>query len=255
MNANGRRTTIAAILEVRPATVEELAEEFGVSLSTIRRDLERLTASGRIHRTYGGAVTAGYSPREQSLQERELVARDAKLMIGRFAASLVAPGSVNLLDAGTTVGALAENLTTRSELTIITNGMTCARILEHAEGVDLVLLGGHLRHISSGTVGPLAEAALSSLTADAAFLGADGVDPLRGLSETTDQQASLKRAMISAANEIYVLADASKLGAKSAHWWAAIDRPWTLITDSSITPEQLAMFQSRSDINVNVASD
>jgi DeoR family fructose operon transcriptional repressor len=86
-------------------------------------------------------------------------------------------------------------------------------------------------------------------------LGADGVDPLRGLSESTDQQASLKRAMISAAKEIYVLADASKLGVTSAHWWAPINRPWTLVTDSSISSEQLATIGSNSDITLHVVSD
>jgi DeoR/GlpR family transcriptional regulator of sugar metabolism len=254
MNAKERRTSIAATLEMRPASVEDLAEEFGVSLSTIRRDLERLTSIGRIHRTYGGAVPAA-PLREQSLLERENIAGDAKRKIGRFAASLVVPHSVNLLDAGTTVGALAENLKGRNNLTVITNGMTCARILEHAEGVDLVLLGGSLRHISSGTVGPLAEAALHSLTADAAFLGADGVDPSRGLSESTDQQASLKRLMIDAASDIYVLADATKLGAKSAHWWSPIARPWTLITDSSATPDQLDPYRNRPEITVHVVSE
>ncbi|MFJ5958447.1 DeoR/GlpR family DNA-binding transcription regulator [Paenarthrobacter sp. NPDC092416] len=255
MNAKERRTSIEATLGVRPASVEDLAEEFGVSPSTIRRDLDRLTSTGRIHRTYGGAVPAAYPPRERSLLEREQIAGDAKRKIGRFAASLVAPHSVNLLDAGTTVGAMAENLTSRNNLTVITNGMTCARILEHAEGVDLVLLGGSLRHISSGTVGPLAEAALHSLTADAAFLGADGVDPNRGLSESTDQQASLKRLMIDAANEVYVLADATKLGATSAHWWTAIARPWTLITDYSATPEQLDAFSKRPEITVCVVPE
>ncbi|NUP74181.1 MAG: DeoR/GlpR transcriptional regulator, partial [Sinomonas sp.] len=188
MNASERRSLIAAALEVRAASVEDLAEEFGVSLSTIRRDLDRLTSTGRILRTYGGAVPTA-STKEQSLRERELMAGEAKRAIGRCAATFVRADSVNLLDAGTTVGALAEHLVRRADITVVTNGMTTARILEHAEGVGLVLLGGSLRHISSGTVGPLAEAALHTVTADAAFLGADGVDAMRGLSERTDQQA------------------------------------------------------------------
>ncbi|WP_138444048.1 DeoR/GlpR family DNA-binding transcription regulator [Sinomonas susongensis] len=251
MNAAERRSRIAASLELRPATVDELAGEFDVSLSTIRRDLDRLAGSGRILRTYGGAAPA--SPkREQSLRERELTASEAKEAIGRQAASLVAPGSVNILDAGTTVGALARCLTAREDVTVVTNGMTTARALEHADGVEVVLLGGRLRHISSGTVGPLAEAALAALTADAAFLGADGVSARRGLSEETDQQASLKRAMVQAAEQLYVLADATKLEASAGHWWTPIERPWTLITDASASEDQLRPFRDNPHVTLLV---
>lgn len=252
MNASGRRSRIAETLEARPATVEELADEFAVSPSTIRRDLDRLVASGRILRTYGGAAPAR-AGREQSLRERELVAGEAKQAIGRRAASLVAPGSVNILDAGTTVGMLARCLCACSGITVITNGMTTARMLEHAEDVEVVILGGRLRHISSGTVGPLAEAALSTLTADAAFLGADGVSAQRGLSEQTDQQASLKGAMVRAAEELYVLADATKLAASPAHWWTPIERPWTLITDASASERQLQPFRDSPHVTVVIA--
>lgn len=251
LRPRARRARIAQILRTGPASVELLAEQFDVSPSTIRRDLERLSADGTIHRTYGGAAPAG-SLRERTLHEREMEASAAKRDIGRFAAGMVTESSVNLLDAGTTVAALARELASRSDITVVTNGLTSAQILAEANDVEVVLLGGSLRHISAGTVGPLAERALREITVDNVFLGADGVDATRGLSERTDQQAALKRCMVDAATNIYVLADASKLGGRVAHWWTSIDRPWTLITDAGAGDEQLAPFRA-AGVRVHLA--
>lgn len=252
MSAKERRSNIAAILEEGPLSVDELANRFGVSLSTIRRDFERLTAEGRIVRTYGGAINATH-PRERSLREREAIAGAEKAAIGWLAASFVLPGSYNILDSGTTLGALAQELTGRQGITVITNGLTSTRILEHSDGVDLVILGGTLRHVSSGTIGPLAESALTRLTAHAAFLGADGVVAGRGICEETDQQASLKRKMIDSAMEIFVLADATKLGVGTSHWWTSLDRHWHLITDASATDAQLEPFHRLGNVDVLIA--
>ena len=72
MNAKDRLLEIGSVLSERPVSVEELAGRYGVSLSTIRRDLEVLEKSGQILRTYGGARTADAG--EKSLRQREQIA-------------------------------------------------------------------------------------------------------------------------------------------------------------------------------------
>jgi DeoR/GlpR family transcriptional regulator of sugar metabolism len=251
VNAKQRRETISHLLDHRPLSVEELADHFDVSLSTIRRDLDTMAGAGKVVRTYGGARSLGTS--EWSLRERESLATRQKADIGRFAAEFVAPGSVNILDAGTTTGALAAQLVDRDGITVVTNGLTTTNLLEHSDGVNLVVLGGTFRHVSSGMVGPMAEAAMRGITADAAFLGADGVDAIRGLSEGTLEQASLKRHMVDNAREVYVLADSTKLGVASSHWWTALDRPWHLITEEDATPRQLEPFRAAAHITLHLA--
>lgn len=251
MNASERRHQIGYLLEERPVSVDELAHEFDVSRSTIRRDLQSLARTGRIARTYGGAQAAGRT--ERSLRERESIAIRQKAAIGKLACEFVDRGSVVILDAGTTVGALANRLVHREGITVVTNGLTTIGALEHSEGIELIVVGGRVRHVSSGMVGPIAEQVMSGITADAAFLSADGVVAGRGLAEQSCEQASLKRRMAENAHNLYVLADSTKLGLDSSHWWTALEKPWTLITDDGATDRQLQPFQSLGSVTIQVA--
>jgi DeoR/GlpR family transcriptional regulator of sugar metabolism len=252
LNGSARRDAIAALLHANPLSVEELATRFRVSPSTVRRDLALLSSSHPIVRTYGGAVNLAPF-HEMSLAERAPIAAGEKQAIARLAASLVVPGQRVILDGGTTVGALARQLAALGELTVLTNSLTAVRALEHDARVELVLLGGTLRRVSSATIGPLAEAALEDATADAAFLGADSLDAGRGLLERDQQQASLKRAMLRAVREPYVLVDSSKLGLDGAGWWARLDPPWHLVTDDGATEAQLQPFRELPDVRIHLA--
>ncbi|WP_129838686.1 DeoR/GlpR family DNA-binding transcription regulator [Streptomyces sp. RFCAC02] len=253
LSGAARRGEIRDLLQVRPIAVAELAERYGVSESTIRRDLGRLSRDGQIVRTYGGAVSPG-PQEEQPLQEREHLAGPEKAAIARAADRHAAGCGLVLLDAGTTVGALAGRLAARGGLTVATPGLTSINILAGVPGIELVVLGGTVRPLSLGMVGPLAEAAVSRLTADAAFLGADGVVAGRGICEARPEQTALKQLMIDRSRELYVLADAGKLGRENSHWWATFDRPWTLVTDAGATDEQLAPFHADPLCTVETAA-
>jgi DeoR/GlpR family transcriptional regulator of sugar metabolism len=233
--------------------VEQLAEAFDVTPSTIRRDLSRLTASGELARTYGGAIATGLNA-EPTLDQRATMSIAQKEQIARLAATFVGADETLILDAGTTIGRLARRLHGRSGLTVITNGVTTLTELADAEGVHVISLGGDLRNISQGFVGPLTELALTRLTADRAFLGADSLDARLGICEASPVQTRLKELMMEHADHIYVLADSSKLGRAAFDAWAPIEKPWTLITDSDASEEQLAPFRSRGDATVLLAA-
>lgn len=232
--------------------VEQLALTFDVTPSTIRRDLAVLTASGGLTRTYGGAIAVG-SGQEPSLGQRTTMAVTQKEQIARLAATFVQDGETLVLDAGTTTGSLARRLRGRAGLTVITNGMTTLTELGDDDHVHVIGLGGDLRNISQGFVGPLAELALTRLTADRAFLGADSLDARLGICEASPVQTRLKELMMEHADAVYVLADSSKLGRKAFDAWAPLEKPWTLITDAGATEEQLAPFRERGDATVLVA--
>jgi DeoR/GlpR family transcriptional regulator of sugar metabolism len=253
MSGAQRRQEIRDLLQVRPLSVAELAERYGVSESTIRRDLTRLSDSGEIVRTYGGALSPA-GAEEQPLQERQRLYRREKAAIAAAAEAHTAGCRLVLLDAGTTVGALASRLAARGGLTVATPGLTSIDILAGVPGIELIVLGGTVHQLSLGMVGPLAEAAVSRLTADAVFLGADGVVAGRGICEARQEQVSLKQVMINRSRDVYVLADCGKLGRAESHWWADFDRPWTLVTDSGATPGQLAGFHADPLCTVQVAA-
>ncbi|NBE97355.1 DeoR/GlpR transcriptional regulator [Nonomuraea sp. KC401] len=223
------------------ASVEELSGQLGVTASTIRRDLAHLKAAGLLARTYGGAMAVVTHP-EASLRQRIGEAFEAKRAIAAWAAARIRPGETILLDSGSTTGALAHELRHAADLTVATTGLNALQELVGADGVHVECLGGTLRHVSQGFVGPLAEAALSRMTFDRVFLGADGVTAEDGICEADLQQTRFKELMMQRSRHVYLLVHAAKLGRRPFHAWARMPDAWTLVTDASVTPESLKPF-------------
>jgi DeoR/GlpR family transcriptional regulator of sugar metabolism len=214
------------------ASVEELSRLFDVTASTIRRDLAKLTTNGQLARTYGGAMALTAHP-EASLRQRTGEAYEAKRDIARWAAAQVQAGESLLLDAGSTVGALAHELRMARKVTVATTGLTALQELSDVETMHVECLGGTLRPLSQGFVGPLTEAALERMTFDRVFLGTDGVSHEHGICEADLRQTRLKELMARKAEHVYVLAHAAKLGRRPFHAWATLPIGWTLVTDTS----------------------
>jgi DeoR/GlpR family transcriptional regulator of sugar metabolism len=226
------------------ASVEELSERFGVTASTIRRDLALLEQSGHLARTYGGARAIVAHP-EADLRQRLGEAHEAKRAIGKWAASQVQAGETILLDAGTTTAAVAHELRHAKHLTVVTPGMTVLHELSSADGVEVECLGGTLRPMSQAFLGPLAEAALERRSFDRVFLGADSVTADRGICEADMRQTRLKELMTRRSEQVYLLVHAAKIGRAPFHAWAPMPRHWTLVTDHSAAPKALEPFRSR----------
>lgn len=224
------------------ANVDELSELLGVTASTIRRDLALLTTQGKLARTYGGAIALVAHP-EASLRQRTGQAYDAKRAIGHWAAAQVRAGETILLDAGSTTGAVAHALAGAKGFVVATVGLNALTELADADGIEVLSLGGWLRPLSQGFYGPLTEASLERLTFDRAFIGADGVTADSGICEADLEQTRQKEIMMRRAENVYVLAHASKLGQRPFHAWAMMPPQWTLVTDSSADPAELGRFK------------
>src|SRR5689334_9756822 len=178
-----RRSEIARLAASHGLTsVEELSARFGVTASTIRRDLALLTTQGRLARTYGGPRSLEPHP-EASLRQRLGEAYEAKRAIAAWAAGQIVPGESVVLDAGSTTAALAQALTRFTTLSVCTIVLTALEVLADAEDIEVLLLGGRLRTLSQSFVGPVTEAALERMSFDRAFMGADGVRADRGINE------------------------------------------------------------------------
>jgi len=225
-----RRAAIISAAQLGEVSTAELSRRFGVTDSTIRRDLRELASQGAISRTFGGMTLLG-QPAELNVPAKARLHPVEKRAIGLAAAAHVDTGDTVILDAGTTVGRLAVALRYADDLTVITGSMNALLALHDAPGVEIIVIGGWLRHTNQGTLGSIAESMLSGMTADKVFLGAEGVHPLRGLSCPTPEQAALKTLMIANSARVFVLADASKLGVASFHHWAPLPPNVTLITD------------------------
>ncbi len=232
-----RRRALAGLLtENSVLTVEDLAQRFDVSTQTIRRDFQDLERRGLLTRSYGGAVarsadTRGPLSREGAFGVREGERAAQKEAIARCALALVVPGSTVILDASTTVLALARLLPPDIELTAIVNALPVAMELARRLNVATTTLGGTLRQTSLSCSGPIAEATLRRLFADTAFISARGLSPERGLTEANPGEAALKEIMLANATRVVALVDSSKLGRAALNFFAPVARLDVLVTD------------------------
>jgi len=238
-----RHDAIITLVRDGVDSVEVLAERLSVSPSTVRRDLSQLQRQGRIARTYGGALVPEVF-HERPFTESERLNLQAKAAIAGVAVDLVPQQGTVFIDAGSTCLALARLLVDRGPLTVVTRGLEAAVLLARASEIDVVMTGGRVQPLSHGVVGPLASLALDRLRFDVAFLGADAIDPKRGLGEPTVEETWVKEQAAARADQVAVLADSSKVG-QHAPAWVAIEPPWTVVMDAAAPAEALEQMESR----------
>ncbi|NJC55223.1 DeoR/GlpR family DNA-binding transcription regulator [Brevibacterium marinum] len=252
MNAGDRREEIIQRVRAQgEMSVETLSEMLGVTASTIRRDLARLTDAGDLARTYGGVIAVS-TESESTLDERSLEAPEIKRALGIWCARQVPTGSHVLLDAGSTTAQIARALRETAPLSVVSTGLTSLQQMAGAPDVEFTLLGGRYRSISQGFIGPITEVGLEKFTFDFAFLGADAVTAEDGVCEATPEQVRLKELMSRRATHVHVVAHAAKLGQRPFHAWADLGNGWTLVTDDSAEAEQIRAFEARGITVVTV---
>lgn len=240
MNENlpGRRRQ--RILERVRATgavkVAELAAEFGVSDMTVRRDLNSLVKDGELHKVHGGALLQeGASALEPGFARKSALQLPEKAAIARAAARLVEPGMSVSLSSGTTTYALARELRTIAQLTVVTNSPRIADLLQDAPVAgQTVLLTGGLRTVSDALVGPLATAALKTLHVDRCFMGVHGLTEDDGLTTPNMLEAEVNRLMLERSDSRVVLADSTKWGVHGLYTIAPLDDVDILISDAGL---------------------
>jgi len=234
-----RRQQILQLLQLGGTgslSVEEIAERFGVSFATVRRDLGRLHQDGQITRTYGGVALAG--PTELSISQRHQEFTHEKDAIGQRAADLVDDGAVVILDAGTTTEFVARHLDAAG-VTVFTNSIGVINILLRSEDVSVIVLGGRLRPLNETISGSEAENMLRSVVADFAFIGADAVHPQYGIASRTLEQSRLRTLMMQRAWKIVVAAESRTLNLDECDNWSPFPARWLLITDDAADPAVL----------------
>ena len=247
MYAEERQQAIAGLVAQRGRrAVTAVAERFGVTTETVRRDLALLERAGMLRRVHGGAVpTNALTVVEPGLGERRSTRTDQKRRIATAALALVpdVDGSL-ILDGGSSTASLAEVLPADRRLLVVTNSVPISHRLTVAPGVSLHVLGGRVRGITQTAVGESTVAALADLRVDVAFLGANGVSAAHGFSTPDETEAASKRAMVRSAQRVVVLADSSKLGREHLVRFASVDDVDVLVTDDEADPDVVTEIES-----------
>ncbi|TPQ16372.1 DeoR/GlpR family DNA-binding transcription regulator [Streptomyces sporangiiformans] len=217
--------------------VVSLAEEFQVTAETIRRDLKALDRAGLLRRVHGGAIPAGRLDFEPDLAERESTAADEKDRIAKAALAELPDNGTMILDAGTTVARFAAYLPLEVTLTVVTHSLPIAARLADHPGIQLHLIGGRVRHRTRAAVDAWALRAYGEIRADVVFLASNGFSAEHGLTTPDLAEAAVKRAALSAARRVVLLADSAKHGKEHFARFGTLGDVDLLITDSGLSPE------------------
>jgi DeoR/GlpR family transcriptional regulator of sugar metabolism len=214
---------------------EELSKHLGVSIATIRRDLDEMEGLGLLQRTHGGAtVVEGVN--ELPFHSKLSAYHQEKRAIGAMVAQLVPKGAVIGCTGGTTVMAVIKSLKDKP-ITILTNAINVAIELASSEGTEVIVTGGSLRARSYELVGHIADRTLSEFHLNIALIGVDGIDIAGGISTYTMAEAHTAALYISQAEKVWVVADHSKFGKIAPALIAPLSKVHRLITDSDLDPD------------------
>jgi DeoR family transcriptional regulator of aga operon len=232
---NTRQSEIIDLLQDKErVNVAGLAERFGVSPMTIRRDLRLLEEEGLLVRTHGGGILSG---KLHFLQQAfpHYAVTPQKAAIGKLAASLVAPGQKVMVDTGTTALEVARNLPRDSNITVATTSLCVLQEL-YGSPLQVLLFGGYARKEFPSLYGPLTEAMMKSFHVDILFIGCDGANSKSGFYTSDLHISSLEQQMITIATRVVVVTESWKFGREAFVRFATPEQVHTLVTDAGLSP-------------------
>jgi len=226
------------------ASLEEIAKQVDASLSTVRRDLSVLEASGQVRRTHGGARIVVPKSDEFTFSARDTHQLVEKEAIGRACAELIRPNQSVIIDAGTTVYHVARYLEPKSPQ-IITNSLPVANLYACANRLEVVLSGGVIYPRLGVLVGPLAVESFSKIHADVAIMSAGGLS-LDGISNSHGLLIDIQRAMINAAQKVIFCFDHTKFGRQSVLPLCHLDCVDVVVSDDAAPGDLVEALRARA---------
>lgn len=247
-----RRERILLELKLSPhVRIADLAERFGVSTETVRRDFEALSARGLLARAHGGASAPSHR-QYPGMAERSRDRQAERAAIGRRAAALVAPGDTVMIDSGSTTLEFARFLAyAGTPCTVLTNSLPIATAIGQGGAAEVLLCPGEYLSSEAAVIGPDTIAYLERFNVLRCFIGASAVSPA-GVSETVRGFAAIKRTMLARSAAAHLLIDGSKFDRDGLARVSALSEIATIVTDRA--PEgALAAALQAARVEVHVA--
>lgn len=232
MKVERRSQIVDLITQQKTVSNAELMERFGISIETVRRDLDYLEQQGVLRKVYGGAVVNVSLSSEPEYASRSQTNFQQKNAIAREAAKLICPGDTIFLGVGTTVQAMVQHMKNIGPLTVFTNALRTAVELSQLPECTVILPGGQLRAKELTLSGFPAEENLLNFNVDKAFIGIGGITE-EGITDFHIGEARLHRQLVLNARQSVALADSTKLGVRAMNNVCALDRINLVITDSN----------------------
>ncbi|HOE40994.1 MAG TPA: DeoR/GlpR family DNA-binding transcription regulator [Rhodoferax sp.] len=211
MNPNPRQLTLLSVVQAQGSvTVEHLADQLGVTLQTVRRDVQRLADNGLLTRFHGGVRAPGSTVENIAHQQRENLNTAGKLRIARAVAAAVPNHCSLMLNIGTTTECIARALVRHLGLRVITNNLNVATTLSANTNCEVIVVGGVVRGRDRGIVGEAAVDFIRQFKVDIAIIGISGIEPDGSLRDFDYREVKVTQTILTHARQIWLAADSSK---------------------------------------------
>jgi DeoR/GlpR family transcriptional regulator of sugar metabolism len=221
--------------------IQDASAQFGVSVDTIRRDLNQLVRAGFAHRTHGGAMLKA---KVLNLLPRNCTRSDPKSSLGKMAARLVKPNSVIIFDSGRTCVQVAKNIPAKVAFTAVTSNLAVAEALARRPGTTVIIATGRVLKSSRSIVGAEVVRLLQSVRADLCFLGACCIGPETGVGAIELEELPIKQQMIESASRVIAVASGEKFNATATYSVCPLNTLDAIITDQKPPKSILERFEA-----------
>ena len=208
--------------------ISVLAKELGVSVETVRRDINAMSKSGRLVKVHGGAVSASRPVAESQYEKRRLEGSQIKERLGAEAAKRNEKHDVVAISTGSTLESVARHITDKHGSTVVTNSAAVAAAVKSE--CCCILLGGELHPEEGYTFGPITAEQLAKFHTDKAFISASAVTA-DGLMTTGIEEGDLQRKMIENTSRVILVVQSTKLGTRSVYRYAGLESVDEIILD------------------------
>ncbi|MCK6425075.1 MAG: DeoR/GlpR family DNA-binding transcription regulator [Burkholderiaceae bacterium] len=254
MTPNPRQSQLLdAVRQHGALSVETLAERFGVTLQTVRRDVKLLAEAGLLARFHGGVRLPSSTTENIAYRQREMLNAEGKQGIARAVAARIPNGSSLLINLGTTTEAVARELLQHRGLRVITNNLNVAAILADNPDCEVVVTGGTVRHRDRGIVGAAAVDLIRQFKVDIGLIGISGIEADGTLRDFDYREVQVARAIIEQSREVWLVADHSKFNRPAMVELARVDQIDLLFTDSA-PPEPFPQLLAEAGVQVELAA-
>ena len=253
MTPNPRQSQLLdAVRQHGALSVETLAERFGVTLQTVRRDVKLLAEAGLLARFHGGVRLPSSTTENIAYRQREMLNAEGKQGIARAVAARIPNGSSMLINLGTTTEAVARELLQHRGLRVITNNLNVAAILADNPDCEVIVTGGTVRHRDRGIVGAAAVDLIRQFKVDIGLIGISGIEADGTLRDFDYREVQVARAIIEQSREVWLVADHSKFNRPAMVELARIDQIDLLFTDLA-PPEPFPQLFTEAGVQVELA--
>lgn len=233
MNLNPRHLALLdAVRSKGSVSVEQLAQMSGVTLQTVRRDVQRLADEGLIARFHGGVRVPSSTTENLGYQHREGLHAAAKKQIAQRIAQAIPNDCSLILNIGTTTEAVARALLQHTGLRVLTNNLNVAQILSANPQAEVIVAGGVVRGRDRGVVGEAAVDFIRQFKVDIAVIGISGIESDGTLRDYDYREVKVAQTIMSHAREVWLAADASKFNRPAMVEVARLDSIDRLFTDA-----------------------